>query len=48
MNPAALLRAEQAMKKVWFFEKKIEILYFCHGQAQVRAQPGFQAQPGLQ
>ena len=48
MNQAALLRAEQAMEKVWFFEKNIELLFVSHGQAQVRAQPDFQAQPGFQ
>ena len=48
MNQAALSRAEH---KQWgrfdFLKKKCEI-FFGHGQAQVRAQPGFQAQPGLQ
>ena len=29
-------------------KKKFEIFFLGHGQAQVRAQPGFQAQPGLQ
>ena len=48
MNQAALLRAEQAMKKVWFFDKKCEDFVFGYGQAQVQAEPGFQAQPGLQ
>ena len=44
MNQAALLRAEQAMKKVFFFE----IFIFGHSQVQVQAQPGCQAQPSYQ
>ena len=31
-----------------FLKTKFENLFFCHGQAQVQAQPGFQADSGLQ
>ena len=31
-----------------FLKKMSQIFFLGHGQAQVRAQPGFQAQPGLQ
>ena len=41
MQQAALLRAEQAMDQVCFFEK---IFIFGHGQVEVQAQPGFQGQ----
>ena len=43
INRAALLRAEQAMGWIQFFEKEITFL-FGHGQVQVLAQPGFQVE----
>ena len=48
MNQAALFRAERAHGRIWFLEKKIEISFLVHGQVQEQAQPGFQAQPGMQ
>ena len=47
MNQAALLRAEQAMWRISYIEKKIWNFLFCQGPGQVQAQTGFQAQPGL-
>ena len=43
MSQAALLCAERAQ-----FAKLFEIWFLAHDQVQVQAQPGFQAQPGLQ